>query len=334
MIAMLFVSIILVSVFERGQFSIGQIMFGYFTQFPYLFILYRFISGVFAGASLSLFMAEAIAISNDDTRVKYVGALGAASILGSSFGYKIGGMLDEYGFSYQEVFLFQIIFGFVVALLCMIFINKTKNINKTTSKKTLGIKNIFLLNKKLLLFLITLMFIQIAQINITKYLDVLMTDVYNPNTLGDFVLATAVVGVIGNFVLIPLINKHAKEKNISYLIFFQVVSMVMIFVTFTFFREYILYMLYTTFMFYMIAKTLTVPLETNEISKESTSETHGIIFGARQSFLGLGQVLGPLFGGALYEISPYLVFYVSSLLFLVAIVLLFIYKRKYGGEIC
>ncbi len=313
-------------------YAFGQFCFGYLSMYPYLFIFYRFISGFFISFPQALFIAEAASVTNNSGRVKYFGLLAAISVLSGSFGYKIGGFLNVNGMSFKGIFNIQIMVSLGLALLVLFFL-KSNAKNENSSKNTMiaGFKYIFKANKRLLFLLILLAIITIAQTNVTKYLDVLITDLYNPDVLGNFVLATSIIGVAANVFILPIINRKAKEKETKYLFMLQLISGIAIFMTFTIFRSKILIMLYSVFMIYMIVKTLTTPLETDLISQESKEENYGMILGARQSFLAIGQVIGPLFGGFLYGVNPYLVFYFSAFLFLIVSIFLLVYNKIYGG---
>jgi DHA1 family multidrug resistance protein-like MFS transporter len=65
-------------------------------------------------------------------------------------------------------------------------------------------------------------------------------------------------------------------------------------------------------------------MEQNYISTYADQNTIGTISGIRQSFVSIGNVIGPLFGGVLYSVRPLLLFDVSGILFLVGALILVI----------
>ena len=100
----------------------------------------------------------------------------------------------------------------------------------------------------------------------------------------------------------------------------QVLSAITIFIVFR--SERIIIALYTGYMLYIVFKSIFQPLEQNYISLNAKGEKYGAIMGVRQAFFSFGMVLGPLIAGFLYDYNPILVFDVSSVMFILAFILL------------
>ena len=94
-------------------------------------------------------------------------------------------------------------------------------------------------------------------------------------------------------------------------------------------------MLYTVYIPYVIAKTVVLPMEQNEISQFSSEENYGTVLGVRQSFLSLANVIGPLIGGFVFEYNNRFLFYLSGIITFISIIILVVYKimqkRKYNN---
>ena len=73
-------------------------------------------------------------------------------------------------------------------------------------------KEITQIKPSLLLFLISLTFMTIGAINLSKYMDVYFNDLgYDPQQLGTFVFVTGIVSVIASVFIVPLFARFKKQ---------------------------------------------------------------------------------------------------------------------------
>lgn len=318
-------------------YSIGQIGFG-FANNQYLMILFRFISGIGIAAPMTLFVALLIGHSGK-SRTKNLAIFAALATLGTSLGYQLGGILGDSVFfnklivtpSYQNVFLFQGISFILFGIMVLIFV-KDYNKDVSFSKKKnpfASLAKIKTLDKKLIIFLISLTMITIGSTNVSKYIDVYFDDLNLTTTaLGNFVLATGLVSVATSIFIVPFFSK--LRKQLVFIILIQVLSSVIIFYVFR--ANNFILTVYTVFMIYVIFKAIYLPLEQNYISRQADDDSIGTVMGIRQSFLSIGNVIGPLFGGMLYGIKPLVLFDSSGIFFLIGgfllLIVLIIQKRE------
>lgn len=314
-------------------YAIAQFLFGFVAINPLIIMIYRFLSGFFVAAPLTLFITYLVDISPKNDRMKYVMLFTCLQILGSSLGYKIGGYFYTYlDFSVRDVFTLQIIVCIIVSISSFLaFSNEEKSLlEKSEIKKKYASLNDFKgIGIATLIFLITLTIISIAQNNISKYLDIYVVDIGNtPDDLANIVLVSGILGVIANIVMIPFLQKRIKEKYHIAFIVTIAISIVMLSLTFFAPSKYLMTLLYLPFMVYMMAKSVGTSMETSYLAKAAPKDKRGVILGVRQSFISLGSVIGPLLGSALYQDSHRLwVFYFSIILFIIAfIILIFITK--------
>ena len=173
----------------------------------------------------------------------------------------------------------------------------------------------------------TLLFITLSQTIVTKYIDVFVIDLeYDSNNLGDTVLFSGIIGIISNLVFLKVLDKY---KNLNYERFYIVlvfISVVSLLLTFTVNQNNFILMMYTTYVFFIASKSLMLPLEQTIISKLSKGNS-GEVMGIRQSFVALGQVIGPIIAASMYENNHYSVFYLSIITYLVMGFLLLILLR-------
>ncbi len=186
------------------------------------------------------------------------------------------------------------------------------------------------MNKNLIIFLISLTFISIGMINLSKFIDVYFMELgYDQSELGTFVFWTGIVSLLTSIFIVPLVVKFNKEMTI--MIWIQVISSIIIF--FVFRGNNILLLLYTIFMIYVILKAIYAPLEQNYISTHAHEGNYGTIMGVRQSFFAVGMVIGPLIGGFLYDIEPLYVFDFSILMFISGFILLLTVRKRLRNNI-
>jgi len=319
-------------------YSIGQFMFGYSTN-VYLMILWRFISGFGVAASVTLLLSHLICLAPKEDRAKYIAWSVAAFTLGSSIGYKIGGFISTNQFfvdllgtnDLRRVFLFQAALNIVLAIVMYNKIKQVKDPVAGSKKPSIiqGFKDIRKLNKNSFIFLVSLTFISIGMINLSKFIDVYFEELgYNPNELGSFVLVTGIVSIFASVLIVPMVLK--LKRDLPIMIFIQLLSSVIVF--FVFRGSNLLLLLYTVFMIYVMLKAIYTPMEQDYISKFTKDGKYGTIMGVRQSFLAIGMVIGPLIGGVLYNVRPLLVFDFSALMFLLGMVLMISVKNRLKKE--
>ncbi len=321
-------------------YSIGQYMFGYSGN-EYVMVFFRFLSGFGVAASVTLLLSHLICLAPKEKRTKYIAWSVAMFTVGSSIGYYLGGTLSTNQFfvdllgtdDLRRIFLLQAVLNIFHAINMYIQIRQVKEPINGEKKVSLiqGFLDIKKMNKNLIIFLISLTFISIGMINISKFIDVYFKELgYNPNELGTFVFWTGIVSLLTSIFIVPLVVKFKKELTI--MIWIQVLSSIIVF--FVFRGNEVLLLLYTFFMLYVVLKAVYAPLEQNYISTYGHDGKYGTIMGVRQSFFAVGMVIGPLIGGFLYDIKPLYVFDFSVLMFILGFVLLLtVRKRLRNGNV-
>ncbi len=319
-------------------YSLGQFMFGYSTN-VYWMVLWRFISGFGVAASVTLLLSHLICLAPKEDRAKYIAWSVAAFTLGSAIGYKVGGFISTNEFfidllgtdDLRRIFLLQAVLNIVHAIVMFTQIKQVKENVVGAKKPSLiqGFKDIRKLNKNSIIFLISLTFISIGMINISKFIDVYFEELgYNPNELGNFVLVTGIVSIFASVFIVPMVLK--LKKDLPIMVFIQLLSAIIVF--FVFRGNNLLLLLYTVFMIYVMLKAIYSPMEQDYISKFTKDGKYGTIMGVRQSFLATGMVLGPLIGGVLYNVRPLLVFDFSVAMFLLGMILMMSVRNRLKKE--
>ncbi len=326
-------------------YSIGQYIFGNVHN-TYIMMIVRFLSGFGVSASVTLLMSYLIEISCKDKKTRNIAFGTAAMAIGASIGYLIGGYLPEilngepivensvglYSVAAENIFLIQAITNVFFALTAFILLKNNHNGVKQTKKSSFfqGFKDIREMGMNLNVFLISLTFVSIGAINISKYLEVYISDLgYGSEGIGKFVFVTGIVSIVTTATIIPLVIKLKRDVMIMVLV--NIVSAIILFSVFRI--NEVMIALYTLFMFYVVMKAIYAPLETSFISSFAKDGEYGKVMGVRQSFFAIGFVIGPLIGGFLYDIKPLLVFDFSVLMFIIAAILVVLVKNNIKREL-
>lgn len=315
-------------------YGVFQFCFGYINEIPWLILIFRVLSGIFIAAPHTLYLSFVRDIEEKENVGKAFSLMSSLYLLGVALGYKIGGYLySELLLEFLDVFIIQSISCVCLAIVFYLLFKDEKNKQEYKSKygSLLSLKNY---SGFIIVFLISLMFITLAQTIVTKYIDVFVIDLnYDSNNLGDTILFTGIIGIVSNLVFLKLLNKFKKvnyESIYLVLVFLSVISLI---VTFTINQNNFIVMMYTTYAVYIICKSLILPIEQTIISNKSKGNS-GEVMGVRQTFVALGQMSGPLIAASMYGNNHYSVFYLSiCIYFVVGIVLLFLFKRKQKNEI-
>lgn len=312
-------------------YSIGQFFFAYSGN-QYLMIFFRLFSGLGVAAPLTLLTSETIEISVKSLRAKHLAFAGAATTVGTAVGYFLGGFISTHPMMKQAlgtddlriVFLIQTVLnGFYVLFIYLTF-NEKKNeesMQKTATSIISQLKNITKIDFSQFLFFMSLFFITIGNTNLNKYIDVYFDGLgYTPQDLGTFVMVTGMISLLSSIFIVPIVAK--AKKQLMFISIIQLMSAVIVFIVFR--AEKFLLNIYTLYMIYIMIKTIYQPLEQNHIAQSANEGNYGSIMGLRQSFLSLGMFVGPLLGGLLYSMKPLWLFDLSSLTFIIGVVLLIV----------
>ena len=311
-------------------YAFFQFCFGYFNEIPWLILLFRICSGIFVSAPHTLYLSFVRDIESKENVGKAFSFMSSLYLFGVALGYKLGGFLySEVNLQFIEVFLVQCFICIILSIVFYILFYK-ENKNKVEIKNKYGsLLNIKKLNRYLVIFLFMLLLLTLAQTIVTKYIDVFVIDLnYDTNNLGDMILFTSILGILSNLVFLKIIDKC---KNVNYKLIYIILILISAFslnLTFRVNQDNFITMMYTTYAVYIICKSLILPIEQTIISNEAQGNS-GEVMGIRQSFVALGQVIGPLIAAKMYANNHYSVFYLSILIYIfIGIILMILFKRK------
>ena len=142
-------------------------------------------------------------------------------------------------------------------------------------------------------------------------------------------MVTSVVSIITTVVLIRFFIRLKKDMLVMILI--NLFSAIIIAIVFR--LDNIMFGLYSLFMIYVGLKAIYSPFEISFISSHAKPGELSKIMGIRQFFFAIGFVIGPLVGGFLYDLKPIYVFNLSTILFMIAFVIIIIIGRRINGKL-
>lgn len=311
-------------------YTLGQIGFGYSGHAVWM-VIFRLFGGCGVVSAITIFTAILVEQTQAKDRAKWLAYVAASSTLGASLGYWIGGflvtnssMIALFGTTnLSRVFLIQAISNAFYTLLIVVLLGDV-NVRLTFQQKPSmieGLKSITKIDKRLLLFFISVTLMNMASTNLSKYIDIYFIDLgYSESDLGTYVMITGFVSLAASIFLVRFVSKMKKQLWVI-----AIMHILSAFIVFYVFRaEPFITIMYSVYMLYIVFRSLYVPLEQSYIAKEAKEGNYGSIMGLRQSFVSLGMVLGPVLGGFLYEDSPLALFDFNGILFLGGVSLLYV----------
>ncbi len=297
--------IILVSILLMAS---SNLLFGFITAF-WILIVQRALSGI-GSANISAANAYIADISTPENRTKNMGLIGAAFGLGFVFGPFFGGIV-HHNFGLMGIGIFS--GGLSVLNFIMAYFLLPESIKEKQSKVKFELKPVtqlvaaFKINvvKQLLSlnFVFTLAF---SMMYITA--AVLWEDQYGLNGLerGYMFSFMGITSAIIQGLLVGKMNKRFGEQKLLYagLVFGAIGLGIMPFVPATMFWIQLISLTFIT-----LANGCITPSILGLLSNTVSANEQGKMLGLNQSAGSLGRVLGPAFGGILYDFNfhvPYI----------------------------
>lgn len=297
--------------------SLSLAMFALATSIPMLFFA-RILDGI-TGGNMSVAQAVIADSTSGADRAKSMGILGAAFGFGFLFGPALGGLLSRFGLT--APFWFAAALGLVATVLITFFLPETlkKGVQKEAQKEK------FFDPKALLvalstpvvgtIFLITLLS-SIAQnafiIGFQSYaFDFLHLDA---TSIGLQFSLYGLIGIIMQSVGIGFLLKRTSTKRhiLQGSLLLSTVAMVLLFLQ----RNFMFFTL-SNIVYAFVSAPLFV-LAAGMISERTHKEDQGATLGLNQSYMSLGQIIGPLMAGLASNVSIPSVFGLAGVFYLIS----------------
>lgn len=306
---------------------IGLIIFG-FSEFLFGIgntVEILFISRMLGGISAAFIMPAVTAFIADmttvDTRAKALGYMSAAISTGFIVGPGIGGFLAE--ISSRLPFFFAAVLALFAAILSALALREPERNpenEKLTGQKT-GLKRIFAP-----LYFIAFMIIFISQFGLAAFesLFSLFADHKFGFTPKDIAIMITGGGLVGAIVQVALFDRLTRWIGEIRLIRYSLIlSTILVFLV-TIVNSYFTILLVTVTVF--LGFDLMRPAVTTYLSKIAGNE-QGFVGGMNSMFTSIGNVIGPIIGGILFDIDLNYPYYFSTVLLAVGIGLTLVWKE-------
>ena len=308
----------------------SSISFAYFgiVEEYILLLSSRILAGIFTGATLPTARAYVADITPPKDRARRYGLLGAAFGIGFTFGPAIGSLLS------LDIFLIpnfpkQASASFFAAILCMgNFILADYKLPESlidkeddSSPSLNTIKQFKILSKnKMILILFTIFFI--TTLIFSSFESILplfannIDDRINEQNIGYFFAAIGVlIAIIQTTLVGPIVDFFGEDKTIYLALILQTLSFFLISIATS------VALLGITIIPLTLGTALLNPSLTSSLSNKLDKTNQGIGLGLNSSIGSLGRVIGPLYGGLLYDnLSPGSPFSIGSIILLILVI--------------
>lgn len=312
---------------RKRMIIIGLIIFG-FSEFLFGIgktVEILFISRMLGGVSAAFIMPAVTAFIADtttvDTRAKALGYMSAAISTGFIVGPGIGGFLAE--ISSRLPFFFAAVLALFAAILSALALREPERIpeNENVTGQKTGLKRIFAP-----LYFIAFMIIFISQFGLAAFesLFSLFADHKFGFTPKDIAIMITGGGLVGAIVQVALFDRLTRWIGEIRLIRYSLIlSTILVFLV-TIVNSYFTILLVTVTVF--LGFDLMRPAVTTYLSKIAGNE-QGFVGGMNSMFTSIGNVIGPIIGGILFDIDLNYPYYFSTVLLAVGIGLTLVWKE-------
>lgn len=299
---------------RKNIIIIGLVIFG---ASEYLFGIGKtvevlFISRMLGGVSAAFIMPAVTAFIADittlETRAKALGYMSAAISTGFILGPGLGGFLGEIGT--RLPFFFAAGLGFFAAILSMLLLHEPERNpenNQAAGQKN-GFRRIFAP-----MYCIAFMVIFISQFGLASFESLFSLFVdhkfgFTPKDIAIIITGGGILGAIFQVGLFGSLTRWLGEiRLIRYCFMF---STVLVFLT-TVVNTYLTILLVTVSVF--VGFDLMRPAVTTYLSRIAGNE-QGFVGGMNSMFTSIGNIIGPIIGGILFDINLNYPFYFATVL--------------------
>lgn len=273
-----------------------------FAVSPYLILLYmaRFIGGIGLGIMIPSVLAYVSDVTSKDTRAKGMGYLSAAMNLGMVLGPGIGGMIANFGI--RIPYFFAAALGLASTLLTLI-LPETLPIEKRTASKgaekqeSIVEQLVQSAHTSYFRYLILIFIMTFGLVNYETVYSLFVEQKYGFTTQQISVLITlgAAIGIIVQVWLIDkVIKRYGEYKTIRFSLVMAAIALVLMLLKVNF-----IYLILVSAVFFTF-NSLLRPTVNTMLSKEA-GDQQGFVSGLNNMYTSLGNIIGPILAGNLFD---------------------------------
>ncbi len=302
--------------------SFSMLMFAYATQLWMLYAAQIFAGGL-SSAALPSAQAYAADITPQKDRSGAMGKIGGAIGLGIVLGPGLGGWMAS--LSLAAPFFMASGFALLTFFIILLGLPESLSHDLRTTKAEIKMMPV----RDLWKVLFTPIGFGLATVFIAIFCQAIFSSVfglyalakfnYGPEQIGTLLMAMALMFALAQGLLVgPLTKKTGEQKVISFS--FLGASIGFLFILFS--GSYLTIML--SMSFFVLFTAMLKPCALSFISKNATGG-QGKVMGMAESYMSMGRIIGPLWGGAIFDVNIHFPFMSGILITFVA----FLVSLKY-----
>lgn len=302
-------------------FSSSEFLFGIGQTLPVLFAS-RILGGISAAFIMPAVTAFIADITTMETRSKALGFMSAAISTGFILGPGVGGFLATYGT--RVPFFFAGGLALIAAIFSLIALHEPERYQEAVAEDTTkpGLKRIFARHYFIVFIIILVLSFGLASFESIFSLFVDHKFGFTPKDIAIIITGGGLLGAVAQVMLFDKLARTIGEKR---LIFFCLVfSSILVFLT-TFVQSYFSVLAVTMIIF--VGFDLIRPAATSYLSKIAGNE-QGFVGGMNSMFTSIGNVFGPIIGGALFDVDVDYPFYFGAFVLLLGVVLNYLWIKR------
>ncbi|MCK2157382.1 MFS transporter [Exiguobacterium sp. 17-1] len=306
-------------------FSMSELLFGLGQSVEVLFAS-RILGGVSAAFIMPAVTAFIADITTNETRPKALGYMSAAISTGFIIGPGIGGFLADIGT--QVPFFFAASFGLTAMILSVFTLREPERHYEqtTTPQQKTGFRKVFSP-----LYFIAFMVLLISSFGLASFesLFALFVDRKFGFTAKDIALAISLGAIVGVIVQVGLFERLTRWFGEIRLIRYSLIGSTLLVLVMTYVTSYLSIILVTMVVF--VGFDLMRPAVTTYLSKIAGNE-QGFVGGMNSMFTSIGNILGPIIGGILFDVDLNYPFYFATVMLAIGIALTFVWREQQPAE--
>ena len=289
-----------------------------FVSAPWQLLVLRFVNGIFSGF-ISMAVSLQASITPEEDAGRALGILQTGAIAGSLIGPLLGGVLAEH-LGYSRIFLFTGVLLIMASLVVLLFVHEAKvEPAKKAQKQRGGIRQLTWLYPVFLASIMTQAGMMSIEPIVTVYAKTLYHGVHLATIAGLVVAASGIANLIGSPLLGRLGDRVGQKRILVIALVFAALAYVP-----QAFAQNITVLIIGRFCLGLFIGGM-IPSLNVLVRKLAPADLLATAYGFNSSALFLGNLLGPLIGGAVAAAYGFQsVFFVTMALLLAnAVIILF-----------
>lgn len=302
------------------MFSASELLFAVGETLTVLFAS-RIVGGVSAAFIMPAVTAFIADITTNETRAKALGYMSAAISTGFILGPGLGGFLA--GIGTRVPFFFAAGLALFAAIFSLIMLKEPERQYEQTMNLTKpGFARVFAPMYFIVFILIFVLSFGLASFESIFSLFVDHKFAFTPTDIAIVITGSGVVGAVAQVLLFDRLAKRMGEKK---LIFYCLVVSFILVGAMTLVSSYFMILAVTIVVF--VGFDLIRPAATSYLSKIAGNE-QGFVGGMNSMFTSIGNMVGPILGGMLFDINVDYPFYFATIVLIGGAILAFVWMRR------